>query len=148
MKSTLAALGAGIVFGIGLGLSGMTQPAKVIAFLDVFGSWDPSLMFVMMSAILVHFVLTRWIRRRERPLLDTRFHLPPARDIDRRVVIGSAVFGLGWGLGGYCPGPAIVSLGSGAMSAVVFVAAMAVGMGLQYLAQLPKDAPVGAVART
>ena len=148
MKSTLAALGAGIVFGIGLGLSGMTQPAKVFAFLDVFGSWDPSLMFVMMSAILVHFVLSRWIRRRERPLLDTRFHLPTARDIDRKLVIGSAVFGFGWGLGGYCPGPAIVSLGSGAKSAIVFVAAMAVGMGLQYLAQAPKDAPAGAVERT
>jgi len=101
-----------------------------------------------MGAILVHFVLSRWIRRRERPLLATRFHLPTARDIDGKLVIGSAVFGLGWGLGGYCPGPAIVSLGSGAMSAIVFVAAMAVGMALQHLAQLPRDAPAGAVERT
>jgi len=148
MKSTLSALGAGLVFGVGLGLSGMTRPAKVLAFLDVFGSWDPSLMFVMMGAIFVHFVLSRWIRRRQRPLLEPRFHLPAARNVDRELVIGSAVFGLGWGLGGYCPGPAIVSLGSGAMSAIVFVAAMAAGMGLQYLAQLPRDAPAGAVERT
>jgi uncharacterized membrane protein YedE/YeeE len=143
MKSALCALGAGLLFGLGLGLSGMTQPPKVIAFLDVFGAWDPSLMFVMMGAISVHFGLSRWIRRRERPLLDGRFHLPTARDVDRKLVAGSAVFGLGWGVGGFCPGPAIVALGSGALSAIVFVAAMALGMAAQYVLQLPKDAPAG-----
>jgi len=139
MKSALSALGAGLIFGVGLGLSGMTQPPKVIGFLDVFGAWDPSLMFVMMGAIAVHFGLSRLIRRRVRPLLDTRFHLPTPRDVDRRLVVGSAVFGLGWGLGGFCPGPAIVTLGSGAMAAIVFVGAMAAGMALQYGLQLPKS---------
>ena len=148
MKSALSALGAGLVFGVGLGLSGMTQPPKVIAFLDVFGAWDPSLMFVMMGAIAVHFGLSRLIRRRERPLLDARFHLPTARDIDGRLVVGSAVFGLGWGLGGFCPGPAIVTLGSGAMAAIVFVAAMAAGMALQYVLQLSKETSGDAAQQT
>jgi uncharacterized membrane protein YedE/YeeE len=126
----------------------MTEPAKVIAFLDIFGAWDPSLIFVMVGAILVHFGLARWIRRRERPLLDTRFHLPTATRIDTKLIAGSAAFGVGWGLGGFCPGPAIVTLGSGAAPAFVFVAAMAAGMALQHLAQLPKDAPSGAAERT
>ena len=147
MKSSLAALGAGIVFGIGLGLSGMTQPAKVLGFLDIVGAWDPSLMFVMGGAILVHFALARWIRRRERPLLDTRFHLPTGARVDLPLVAGSVVFGVGWGLGGYCPGPAIVSLGSGAAAAFVFVGAMALGMALQYVVRMPR--PVSAsVERT
>ena len=132
MKSSIAALGAGIVFGVGLGLSGMTQPRKVLGFLDVSGAWDPSLMFVMGGAILVHFALARWIRRRERPLLETRFHVPTTARIDSSLVVGSALFGIGWGLGGYCPGPAIVSLGSGALPALVFVGAMALGMALHY----------------
>ena len=145
MKSAVSALGGGILFGVGLGLSGMVQPAKVLGFLDVFGAWDPSLMFVMMGAILVHFFLGRWIRRRERPLLDTKFYLPTATRIDAPLLAGSAVFGIGWGLGGYCPGPAIVSMGSGALSALVFVGAMALGMGLQYAVHLPR-APVTPVA--
>jgi uncharacterized protein len=148
MKSAISALAAGLVFGLGLGLSGMTQPPKVIGFLDVFGAWDPSLMFVMIGAISVHFGLSRLIRRRERPLLDGRFHLPTARDVDRKLVVGSAVFGVGWGLGGFCPGPAIVALGSGARSALVFVAAMALGMAVQYVLQLPKDAPAGRTVQT
>jgi uncharacterized membrane protein YedE/YeeE len=147
MKSALTALGGGLVFGIGLGLSGMTQPAKVIAFLDIFGSWDPSLMFVMMGAIVVHYALGRWIRRRERPLLDTRFHLPTATRLDTKLIAGSAIFGLGWGLGGFCPGPAIVAVGSGAMPALVFVAAMAVGMGVQYVMDLPRDVAQSASER-
>jgi uncharacterized protein len=148
MKSTLSSLGAGLLFGIGLGLSGMTQPAKVIAFLDVLGAWDPSLMFVMMGAIAVHYGLGRWIRRRERPLLDTRFHLPTATRVDVKLVAGSAVFGLGWGLAGFCPGPAIVNLGSGALSAFVFVGAMAAGMGMQSIAQGSTEAPSGAIEHT
>lgn len=149
MKSALAALGAGLVFGIGLGLSGMTQPAKVVAFLDIFGSWDPSLMFVMMGAILVHIALGRFIRRRDRPLLDARFHLPTATRVDTKLIAGAAVFGLGWGLGGFCPGPALVTLGSGAPSAFVFVAAMALGMALQYATvRLPRETPSGAPERT
>jgi hypothetical protein len=139
LKSSLTALGAGIVFGVGLGLSGMTEPAKVLGFLDVFGAWDPSLMFVMGGAILVHFVLGRLIRRRERPLLDARFHLPRATRLDKSLIVGSAVFGVGWGLGGYCPGPAIVSLGSGSTPAIVFVGAMALGMAIQFLTRMPKS---------
>jgi uncharacterized protein len=148
MKSALSALGAGLIFGVGLGLSGMTQPPKVIGFLDVFGAWDPSLMFVMMGAVAVHFGLSRLIRRRERPLFDGRFHLPTGRDVDSKLVMGSAVFGLGWGLGGFCPGPAIVALGSGALSAIVFVAAMALGMGVQYVVRLPKHTPAGGTVQT
>jgi hypothetical protein len=148
MKSALSAMGAGLVFGTGLGLSGMTQPAKVIAFLDIFGTWDPSLMFVMIGAILVHFGLSRWIRRRQRPLLDTRFHLPTATFVDTKLIAGSAMFGIGWGLGGFCPGPAIVTLGSGAPAAFVFVAAMAVGMGLQSIAPMPRESPAPAAERT
>jgi uncharacterized membrane protein YedE/YeeE len=141
MKSTLVSLGAGTVFGLGLGLSGMTQPGKVLAFLDVAGKWDPSLMFVMGGAILVHFVLSRWIRRRSAPLLAERFHWPTAIGLDAKLIAGSALFGVGWGLGGYCPGPAIVSLGSGALAPFVFVAAMALGMALQHLFTLPTRAP-------
>jgi uncharacterized membrane protein YedE/YeeE len=148
MKSALSALGAGLVFGIGLGLAGMTQPSKVIGFLDVLGAWDPSLAFVMIGAIAVHFSLSRLIRRRERPLLDARFHWPRARDIDRKLVIGSALFGVGWGLGGFCPGPAIVTLGSGSMAAIVFVGAMGLGMGLQYVLEHPKDISADAAERT
>jgi uncharacterized membrane protein YedE/YeeE len=117
----------------------MTQPAKVLAFLDVSGSWDPSLVFVMAGAIAVHFALSRWIRRRERPLLDVRFHLPTATGLDAKLVTGSALFGVGWGLGGFCPGPAIVALGSGAMVAIVFVAAMALGMAGQSILERPRE---------
>ena len=148
MKSALSALGAGLVFGIGLGLSGMTQPAKVIGFLDIFGTWDPSLLFVMAGAIAVHFALSRWIRRRERPLFDTRFHLATQAPIDGRLIAGSVIFGLGWGLGGFCPGPAIVALGSGASSAFIFVGAMALGMTLQYLLDVAQDSPAAASEQT
>jgi uncharacterized membrane protein YedE/YeeE len=139
MKSHLTALLAGIVFGVGLGISGMTQPPKVIGFLDLFGSWDPSLLFVMVGAILVHFVLGRVARSRPRPWLDARFHLPPQGPVDRKLVSGAAIFGIGWGLAGYCPGPAIVALGSGAQPALVFVAAMALGMVIQHFAAAPRD---------
>jgi uncharacterized membrane protein YedE/YeeE len=148
MKSPLSAFAAGIVFGVGLGLSGMTQPAKVLAFLDVFGAWDPTLMFVMGGAILVHFGLSRLIRRREAPLLDTRFHLPTATSLDTKLIAGSALFGVGWGLGGYCPGPAIVSAGSGALAAIVFVGAMALGIGAQYVLSLRPVRSVGSAERT
>ncbi|HMI86287.1 MAG TPA: YeeE/YedE family protein [Polyangiaceae bacterium] len=144
MKSTVAALAAGLLFGTGLGLSGMTQPLRVIAFLDVAGAWDPSLMFVMLGAIGVHFLLARSIRRRERPLLDTRFHLPSATRVDGALIAGAAVFGIGWGLGGFCPGPAIVSLGSGSLSAFVFVGAMALGMVIAQVVRIPKRASVEA----
>ena len=133
MKS-LTMLASGLLFGAGLGLSGMTRPEKVIGFLDVTGRWDPSLMFVMMGAMSVHFVLRRAIHKhRATPLLDTKFHLPVSQSVDWKLVLGAIIFGMGWGLGGFCPGPAIVTLGSGSLSALVFVATMAIGMLLQHV---------------
>lgn len=135
MKPVWAAFGAGGLFGAGLLVSGMARPAKVIGFLDV-RHWDPSLAFVMIGAIAVHVVLLRVIvKNRRSPLFDTRFHLPTRKDIDLRLVAGAAIFGVGWGLGGFCPGPALVSLGAGVLPALVFVVAMAAGMWLQDVTQ-------------
>lgn len=128
MKATLAALGAGATFGVGLAISGMTQPSKVVGFLDVAGAWDASLLFVMIGAIVVHFVAVRLVLRRSSPLFDTRFHVPTRKDIDRPLVLGAAIFGVGWGLGGYCPGPGLVSAGAASTSAWVFVIGMTVAM--------------------
>jgi uncharacterized membrane protein YedE/YeeE len=133
VKPSIAALAAGALFGLGLGVSGMTLPAKVRGFLDVTGDWDPTLALVMVGAIGVHFVLFRLILRRRAPLFDSRFHVPTRRDIDVRLVGGSALFGVGWGLSGQCPGPALTNLATGAPTALVFVAAMAAGMGIQRL---------------
>ena len=102
----------------------MTKPSKIIGFLDIAGDWDPSLAFVMAGAIAVHFVAYRLIRRRSAPLYDTQFHLPTRRDIDLRLVLGAALFGVGWALGGFCPGPGIVAAGGGSLHAVIFVVAM------------------------
>lgn len=132
MKAFLSSFSAGALFALGLGISGMTKPAKVIGFLDVFGAFDPTLLFVMLGAVSVHFVLYRLIIRRASPLFDTRFHLPTRKDIDGRLVIGSAIFGVGWGLGGYCPGPGLVALGGGVLPALVFVASMVVGIKLEH----------------
>src|SRR5687768_12450696 len=107
------ALIAGLVFGLGLILSGMTNPAKVIGFLDLAGNWDPSLALVMAGAIAVSFVPFRMARNRSMALLGGPIRLPTASDIDRRLVLGSLAFGVGWGLAGYCPGPALASLLSG-----------------------------------
>ncbi len=121
---------AGLVFGIGLLVSGMTNPAKVIGFLDVSGRWDPSLAFVMGGAIAVAAVGFKFARTRTRSLLGLPMNLPTARNIDRRLVMGSLLFGVGWGVAGICPGPALVLLGSGIPKGVVFVIAMLAGMGL------------------
>lgn len=128
MKAKLTALGAGALFAVGLAISGMTLPSKVTGFLDVAGAWDASLAFVMMGAIAVHFVAQRLVRKRSAPLFDTKFHLPTRKDIDGRLVAGAALFGIGWGLGGYCPGPGLVSAASGAPAAIVFVVGMTIGM--------------------
>ena len=124
----MAALAAGFVFGIGLILSGMTDPGKVIGFLDVFGDWDPSLAFVMAGAILVGFFAFALAGRRARTFLGGAMHLPTRRDVDGRLVGGSIVFGIGWGLAGFCPGPALVSFAAGVEKAAVFVAGMLAGM--------------------
>ncbi|KFI06717.1 YeeE/YedE family protein [Massilia sp. BSC265] len=124
----LYALLAGFVFGIGLLLSGLANPAKVLAFLDLAGDWDPSLLFVMGGALLVAAPAFAWIARRGRTLDGAPLHLPPKGRIDRRLVLGSLVFGAGWGLAGYCPGPAFVSLAWGGLEPLLFVGAMVAGM--------------------
>ncbi len=122
----------GLIFGLGLLLSGMSDPAKVLTFLDLAGiasgTWDPSLAFVMAGAIAVTFVGFKWVLRRPRPLLGEQFHLPAKRELDLRIILGPAVFGVGWGLAGFCPGPAFTALGFGSSAAVIFVAAMMAGM--------------------
>lgn len=121
---------AGLVFGIGLILSGMANPAKVLGFLDLFGRWDPSLALVMVTAVAVSGVAFLLVRRRGVSLLGAAMKLPTARQIDRRLITGSVLFGIGWGIAGFCPGPALVALGMGEAKALVFVAAMLAGMGL------------------
>jgi uncharacterized membrane protein YedE/YeeE len=128
VKSILLALVVGVVFGVGLLLSGMTQPAKVVNFLDVLGDWDPSLAFVMGGAIAVHFFAYRLVPRLRKPLWGLRWSLPTRRDIDGRLIIGAALFGGGWGLGGYCPGPALTSVVAGAGSTMIFTGSMLAGM--------------------
>lgn len=124
----LVALCTGLLFGAGLVVSGMTQPVKVLGFLDVTGRFDASLMLVMVGAIAVHFLGYRYVRRRSAPMFDDKFQVPTRRDIDAKLIIGALLFGAGWGLGGYCPGPAIVSLPGGGLSALTFVFAMLIGM--------------------
>ncbi|MES2609219.1 MAG: YeeE/YedE family protein [Pseudomonadota bacterium] len=120
----------GLVFGLGLIISGMTDPGKVLAFLDLAGPWDPSLALVMGGAVLVGLLAFAVARRRSTSVLGGPMQLPTARQIDRRLVLGSLVFGVGWGIAGFCPGPAIVSLGAGEPKAVAFVLAMLAGMGI------------------
>ncbi len=126
----LASLAAGIVFGLGLGISQMTNPNKVLSFLDFFGAWDPSLALVMGSALGLNIFVFRAILRRPAPAFDLRFHLPEQKTVDAKLIGGSALFGLGWGLSGFCPGAAIAAVPSGLSSAVIFLAAMAGGMAL------------------
>ena len=126
--SRIATFSAGLLFGVGLLVSGMTDPNRVRGFLDVAGAWDPSLAFVMGGALLVHAAAYRWITRLRRPLLADRFHIPTRTSIDGRLVAGAAIFGVGWGLSGICPGPAVVNLGVGASGAAIFALAGVVGM--------------------
>ena len=124
-----ASLLAGLVFGLGLIVSGMADPAKVLGFLDLAGAWDPSLAFVMAGAIAVGALAFAVAKNRNVSLLGATMKLPTSRDIDRRLVIGSVVFGIGWGVAGFCPGPGLVALGMGEVKALVFLVAMLVGMG-------------------
>ncbi|MBG6078006.1 putative membrane protein YedE/YeeE [Polaromonas sp. CG_9.11] len=119
-----------MIFGLGLILSGMTDPSKVIGFLDLAGRWDPSLAFVMGGAILVGVVAVRFARRREKSLLGDVMRLPTAGQVDRRLVLGSLTFGAGWALAGYCPGPALVSVAQGGTQPLIFVVAMLAGMAI------------------
>lgn len=124
----LMALFAGLVFGLGLIVSGMTDPSKVIGFLDLAGAWDPSLALVMGGAIGVGLMAFRFARTRSQALLGGPMQLPSARQIDGRLVLGGLTFGVGWGLAGFCPGPALASLATGGSKPLIFTAAMLVGM--------------------
>jgi hypothetical protein len=131
MKTVLSAFVCGFVFAVGLVVGGMTQPGKVIGFLDVFGAWDPSLAFVMGGAVATHAMLRPLVIRRGAPVFAARFSLPTLTAIDGRLLAGAALFGVGWGIAGFCPGPAIVATGAGATRAIVFAVAMLAGMFLQ-----------------
>lgn len=128
MMRLLISFLVGFVFAIGLGVSGMTQPQKVVAFLDIFGGWNPALAFVMIGAIFLHAALYPLITRRSSPILDDQFHLPKKSDLSPSLLLGATLFGLGWGIGGFCPGPAITSLASGNSESLIFVTSMVAGM--------------------
>jgi len=134
VKAWVFAAITGAIFALGLAVSGMTSPGRVTAFLDVGGGWDPTLAFVMAAAILVHAPIVRLVRDRRQPLFSEKFHWPSQHAIDLRLVLGAALFGVGWGLSGYCPGPAIVGVLGGAPATLVFVGAMAVGIVVTRLA--------------
>lgn len=126
----ITALAAGTVFGLGLAMSGMLDPARVRGFLDIFGAWDPSLAFVLGGAVTVALAGMAVLKRLRRPAFDEAFHLPATSPVDRRLVLGSAIFGIGWGMAGFCPGPALASLSLGLAPVVLFVIAMLAGMSL------------------
>lgn len=130
MTRLIAALAAGLVFGVGIAVSGMINPAKVLNFFDVAGTWDPSLAFVMGGALAVTALGYRLVLKRARPLLDDAFHLPTNRRVDWPLLTGAAIFGVGWGIAGFCPGGSIPALGLGEDSAAVFVASMLAGIAL------------------
>ena len=126
----LSALLSGIIFGAGLAASGMTSTQKVLGFLDIFGQWQADLLFVMVSALLVTIVSFRFVLGRSKPVFDTKFHLPTSSSLDFRLIGGAVIFGLGWGIYGYCPGPAIAALSYFQLDSLLFIAAMIVGMAL------------------
>lgn len=136
MKKIITALLAGILFGIGLSLSQMVNPNKVQGFLDIAGHWDPSLAFVMIGALAVASTAFRWILKQPHPLLDNDFHISHKTAIDKPLLLGASLFGIGWGLSGYCPGPAVASLGLGNPEAVIMVCSIYLGFFSQrYLAK-------------
>jgi uncharacterized membrane protein YedE/YeeE len=142
----LAQFAIGLLFGIGLVVSGMSNPAKVLNFLDLAaipaGRWDASLAFVMAGAVAVTFVGFRLVLRRSRPVLGDRFHLPTAAGLDSRILLGPAIFGAGWGLAGFCPGPALTALVTGGNRALLFVVAMMIGMAMaRWMAGVPGRKP-------
>ena len=145
---SIANLLAGLIFGLGLLISGMANPAKVQNFLDLAGTFDPSLIFVMAGAVVVTFAGYRLVLRRPRPVLAERFYLPTAKDIDARLIGGAALFGIGWGLSGFCPGPAIVSLPLLATGTLVFVPAMLAGIAVARLLMPGKAPRAGPVAQS
>lgn len=135
MRAVLTAFAAGLLFGVGLLLSGMADPANVLGFFDVAGQWNPTLAFVMAGGLGVTLVGYRLCLRRPAPLCETKFQVPTAKAIDARLIGGAALFGLGWGIAGYCPGPAFVAAGAGFAEAAIFTAAMVAGMALWRVVQ-------------
>lgn len=133
MNKILIALLSGIIFGLGLSLSQMTNPNKVINFLDITGNWDPSLAFVMLGALVITLLSFRWVLKRPAPLLENGFHISKRTKIDKSLLGGAALFGIGWGMSGLCPGPAIANLGSGSIEAIVMVISIYAGMFCQKL---------------
>lgn len=128
IKNALASFATGLVFALGLGISGMTMPSKVLGFLDLFGNFDASLIFVMAGAILVHFITYRIVKKRKTPILDQQWHVPTKTNITPSLVIGAFIFGFGWALGGMCPGPALTRLAAFESNTIIFVVSMLVGM--------------------
>ncbi len=128
MKKNISAFTVGFIFAIGLCVSGMTQTQKIVGFLDIFGNWDPSLLFVMVGAIFVHGIAYRIIIKRKSPIFSLEWHLPDKKEITPALVIGAMLFGVGWGLGGYCPGPAIVAVGGLQQAPLVLLLGMIFGM--------------------
>ncbi|MCW1952241.1 MAG: YeeE/YedE family protein [Octadecabacter sp.] len=118
----------GLVFGVGISISGMANPAKVLNFFDFAGTWDPSLIFVMGGAVVVTFIGYRFVLKRPAPMMDVKFHLPTRRDLDLTLIAGSAAFGVGWGIAGFCPGGALPALGTGRSEVFIFVGALLAGI--------------------
>lgn len=133
MLAVFSSLLIGTLLGVGLAVSQMMNPAKVIAFLDFAGDWDPTLAFVMFGALLAAIPGFAIARKRKSPFISSEFQIPTRRDIDTRLLIGAALFGIGWGLSGFCPGPALAALGSGLAEVFIFVAAMTAGMAVFHL---------------
>ncbi len=124
----IVSLISGLIFGLGLIIGGMANPQKILNFLDIFGQWDPSLIFMMGAAVITTFLGFRYVLKNERPILAGKFELPTRKIIDKSLIIGAALFGIGWGLGGFCPGPALTSISLGATGTYIFVLSMIAGM--------------------
>jgi uncharacterized protein len=148
MRKHVASLIAGLIFGWGLALAGMTDPQKILGFLDVTGAWDPSLLLVLGGAVAVTLIGFRVVLHRPQPLFGDRFHLPLSQAIDLPLVAGAATFGVGWGISGYCPGPAIALLAAPGREAWIFLPAMLLGMLLHHLLERHASAGPGAGATT
>lgn len=130
IKEYIGPFVGGIIFAIGLALSGMTNPKKISGFLDLFGNWDPTLVFVMVGALIVHIIINKFISKRETPFFTKEFHIPTRKDIDARLIIGALIFGIGWAITGLCPGPALTSIVTGKTYVYVFFISMLLGMSL------------------
>jgi len=128
MKPALGSYLSGLIFSIGLAVSGMTQPKKVLAFLDIFGDWDSSLMFVMVGAIGAYSVVYRLVLKRQKPLIEDKLQIPEPRKVDKKLILGAIIFGIGWGLAGFCPGPALTSLATLQKAPLIFGLGLIGGM--------------------